>query len=98
MYSIQVQSAASFRGERIMETGSQGSNTWRLFGHALPRTVVVYLTQSLLIYIVVITSLVNLTIGVEYHNVWIGLMSSCLGYLLPSPRIKKAIVVPTLES
>ena len=84
-----------------METGSehsQGSSTWRLFGHALPRSIVVYLTQTLLIYIVVITSLVNLTTGAEFHNVWIGLMSSCLGYLLPSPRIKKGIVVPSLES
>jgi len=62
---------------------------WRVFGQRVPRSEIVYFCQMLLIYIVVITSLVNLSRGRGPDNVWLTFLGTCLGYVLPSPRIKK---------
>ena len=56
------------------------------------RSVAVFLSQLLLIYVVVIVSLYNLTQGKcteEQRQLWVALLSSCLGYLLPNPSIDK---------
>ena len=53
-----------------------------------------FYVQSLLILIVVITALVNLTIGTEHTNFWSCLLSSCLGYILPNPKIKNSNSLP----
>ena len=47
-----------------------------------------FLVQVLVILIVVITSIVNLTIENGNLNLWTALLSSCLGYILPNPKIK----------
>lgn len=61
---------------------------WSLFGKQVPKSELVFLSQIILIYTVVITSLVNLTLGHGPDNLWVALLGSCLGYLLPSPRIE----------
>lgn len=47
-----------------------------------------FVVQVLVILIVVITSVVNLTIENGNLNLWTALLSSCLGYILPNPKIK----------
>ena len=71
-----------------METGSETSR-WRMCGYNFPRGEVVFLTQMLLIYAVVITALINLSVGAEHNTLWVALLSSCLGYVMPCPKIKK---------
>jgi uncharacterized membrane protein AbrB (regulator of aidB expression) len=44
--------------------------------------------QIVLIYIVIITCIINLSIGNGESNLWTALLSSCLGYILPAPSIK----------
>ncbi len=66
---------------------SSGSNRWMILGSKIPKSEIVFFVQVILIYIVVITSIVNISLGsTEQH--WIVLLSSCLGYLLPSPSLK----------
>ena len=60
---------------------------WDVFGRRLPRSEIVFFCQTFIIYIVVVTSLVNLTLKNGPINLWIALLSSCLGYLLPHPSI-----------
>lgn len=64
------------------------SSFWKLWGHKVPKGEVVYFCQVFIIYIVIITCIANLTIGRDEGKVWIALLSSCLGYLLPNPSIK----------
>ena len=47
-----------------------------------------YLLQIFLIILVVIAALVNLTLGYPHQELWISLLSSCLGYTLPNPKLK----------
>lgn len=51
--------------------------------------VVIFGAQVLLLFIVVITSLVNLSLERGNTNLWTMILTSCLGYMLPSPSYKK---------
>ena len=61
---------------------------WKLCGSKFPKNEVVFFTQVILIYTVVITSLVNIALG-RTEELWVVLLTSCLGYLLPNPTLKK---------
>ncbi len=50
--------------------------------------ITVYLCQIVLIYVVVITSLANLSFEHGDIKLWITLLCSSLGYLLPNPKVK----------
>ncbi len=62
---------------------------WHLFGRRMPKSEIVFFVQVFLIYIVVITSIVNLTINKDEGKLWTALLSSSFGYLLPNPTLKK---------
>lgn len=51
--------------------------------------VVVFIAQVVLLFVVVVVSLVNLTMNKGNHDLWIMTLTSCLGYMLPNPRMKK---------
>jgi len=72
----------------LVEQNSRTSSKWHFFGKILPRSEIVFFIQVLLVYIVVIVSIVNLTIGRDDDKLWIALLSSSLGYILPSPSLK----------
>jgi hypothetical protein len=55
---------------------------WRTTDHLL------FIVQVIVILIVVITSITNLTLENGNLNLWTALLSSCLGYILPNPKIK----------
>jgi hypothetical protein len=41
-----------------------------------------------IIFIVVCTSLINLTLGYGNQNLWTVVLTSSLGYVMPNPKIK----------
>jgi hypothetical protein len=69
---------------------SDSSAGWRLFGSGqrFPKSEVVFFTQIILIYIVCVCSLVNLSLG-NKNQLWTILLTSCLGYLMPNPSLKR---------
>lgn len=76
-----VESSSSSKSEKA---------AWRVLGTTIPKQEVVYFCQVVLIYIVVVTCIVNLTLHRDEGKVWTALLASCLGYLLPNPSIKAA--------
>jgi len=70
------------------ERGSDNSK-WQAFGLKYPKSEVVFYFQVVLIYIVVIVSIVNLSLNKDEGKLWTALLSSALGYILPSPSLKK---------
>jgi hypothetical protein len=75
-----------------MESTDSGSDRrWYLLGKAVPKSEIVFAVQVIIIYIIIITAVVNLTLNgsAGESKIWIVLLSSCLGYILPSPTIKK---------
>ena len=67
----------------------QLSVNWTLLGRKVPRSEIVFLCQVVILYSVILTSIYNLTKGpTEKQNLWISLLCSSLGYLLPNPTLQ----------
>lgn len=66
--------------------------TWCISGHKVPREEVIFLFQVALVYIIVVTSIVNLSLDKGEREVWLVLLSSATGYLLPSPSMRNGIL------
>ena len=67
---------------------SSVSNKWLMCGGKFPKEEVVFFVQVLLIYIVVVASLVNISLG-DKDQLWILLLTSSIGYLLPNPTLHR---------
>lgn len=63
---------------------------WRVLGRKIPSQEMVFCCQMTVIFIVVIASIYNLSSnGNEKTELWTALLSSSLGYVLPSPRLRR---------
>ena len=65
------------------------SNVWTFFEQEVFKAEIVFFAQIILIYIVIIVSLINLTREHEDSNIWIALLGSALGYVLPNPTLER---------
>ena len=74
--------------EMRKQKGLSSVSKWNIMGHTFPRAEIVFLSQMFLILIVVISGIYNLTCVNKNDPLWIALISSCLGYILPAPTIK----------
>ena len=70
------------------ETQPNGER-WHFLGTRVPQAEIVYFCQMLIVYIIIITSIINLSLENGSSELWISLLSSCIGYSLPSPKLKK---------
>ena len=72
---------------------------WTWCGRVVPKSVIVFFCQVLAVYIIICTSVYNLTVGTEPQSLWITLLSISVGYLVPSPVIKveKDHVLPDIS-
>ena len=66
-----------------------GSEAWTLFGRKTQRSKVEFFSQVIILYILIICCLVNITLDNGNRELWSTLLGSSIGYLLPSPRLKK---------
>lgn len=66
---------------------------WNILGYSIPRQEVVFFSQIIILYIVIITSLINLSLQNGSQNLWISFLSASIGYLLPNPSLKKETVI-----
>lgn len=81
---------ASPEGETFLgKQDDSRSDKWHLLGTHVPKTEIVYFCQMIIVYIIIITSVINLSIQNGSSELWISLLSSCIGYALPNPKLKK---------
>ncbi len=69
---------------------SMDDRNWFWMGKELPKSEIVYFTQVILLYGIIITSIVNLSLRTGLDELWTTLLCSSIGYLLPSPDIRKS--------
>ena len=69
--------------EEVISSASQ----WHVLGRRVPRSEIVFACQMILVYIVVCSSIINLSMELGDSNLWTALLSSCLGYILPNPKL-----------
>jgi hypothetical protein len=66
----------------------RGGDNWNLFGRDIPKFALAFFSQIIIIYLVIISCIINLTIGTPDSNLWVALLASALGYLLPCPTLR----------
>jgi hypothetical protein len=76
------------RGTGRMSISRNNSESWVLWGRSLPKAEIVYFTQIFTIFIVIISCIVNLSIG-NRSELWLVLLSTSLGAILPNPSLKQ---------
>ena len=60
---------------------------WICCGDKIPKNEIVYLSQIIILYTIILVCMFNLSYKKENKDIWIALLSYCLGCLLPSPVI-----------
>lgn len=72
------------------KTEERGDKAELWCGHN-QRDCVVYISQLTVCGVIIISGIVNISINPEgkMTNVWLALLSSAMGYLLPAPSMKK---------
>lgn len=54
-----------------------------------PRSAIVFVVQVITVLVVVVMSAIKLSMDHENNPVWLVLVSSALGFILPAPALKK---------
>lgn len=66
------------------------SERWSTICGKLPSSEVIYFSQITIIFIIVVTCLVNLTLrDSDQTALWASMLSGATGYILPAPKISK---------
>ena len=77
--------------EIIFEPESSRNTYWKFCNRVtLPKSEVVFFTQMLVVITLMIISILKLTAfeqRCEETSVWISILSSLVGYILPNPRL-----------
>jgi hypothetical protein len=72
---------------------SSDREVWNVCGYHMPKLEVVYFSQIIILYIVIIICLVNLSLCHNEVELWCSLLSASIGYLLPNPTLKKEKII-----
>ena len=69
---------------------SINSNIWTIFGYKFPKSEIVYFSQIIICYIIILVCLSCLAIGKPSTNDYLFtlLTTTTLGYILPNPKLK----------
>ena len=68
---------------------SYNTSKYKCLGNSCPKSTAVFVCQMLVVFIVICASIDNLSTHSEHSTLWTSLLSSCMGYILPHPVIKK---------
>jgi hypothetical protein len=85
------------RGGSTVSSRSNGSETWVLGGQNMPRSEIVFFSQIIIIFIVVVASVVNLSIGNQSKEMWLIMLSTSVGAVLPNPSLKRSLFTSVKE-
>ena len=69
---------------------STHSERWDVMGGKLHKSEIVYFCQMIVVYVIIVTSIVNLSLQNGKNELWITLLSIAIGYALPKPTLKVA--------
>jgi len=68
---------------------SSSIRDWKLFGKNVPKNEVIFICQVVVLYIIILTCIVNLSLANGDSNLWTALLSSSLGIMLPAPTLSR---------
>ena len=89
VHSLLLETPSHDQQDFVERMNSDSSAKWNVMGSKVPRKEVVFFCQMLVLYTVIITCIINLSVGSgKQSELWIILLSTCLGAALPNPRME----------
>ena len=85
------------RDPETREMKRENSQEWKFFGSRIPKAEIVYICQIIIVYVIIVTSIVNLSLNNGNLELWISLLCSAIGYALPSPTLNHGGNLPVSE-
>lgn len=81
--------AALNLGNFVFDDNNQERKSWSFLGHSCSRSLIVFLSQFLVILAIITCAIVRITLSktCEESTVWVAILSSTVGYILPSPKL-----------
>ena len=76
-------------GNFVVDDNNQERQSWKCFGQTCNRSLVFFLSQFFVILLILACCIVRITLAetCEETTVWIAILSSTVGYILPSPKL-----------
>ena len=91
MNDIETNTRENFPYPKSDSETRSSEERWHLLGTRVPKAEIVYFSQMLIVYVIIITSITNLSLQNGSTELWISLLSSCIGYALPNPKLKNEV-------
>ena len=64
---------------------------WKLFGHNIPRSEVVFICQMIIIAVVILSCIINLSLNNGNSEMWVSFFGYAFGAMLPPPKLKRVV-------
>ena len=61
------------------------ADEWSIFGRKVPKNIIVYFVQVFVVFILIVTAVVNLSINNGPDKLWTSVLTSAIAYLIPAP-------------
>ena len=76
-------------GKIVFEDNNQERKSWSYLGQTCSRSLIVFLSQLFLILLIIFGCFwrIHLSKTCDESTVWVGILRSAAGYILPSPRL-----------
>ena len=76
-------------GNFVFDDNNPERQSWKCFGQTCNRSLVVFLSQFFVKLVILVCFMVRITLATtcEETTVWIAILSSTVGYILPSPKL-----------
>ena len=85
---MSTQSNIESGSDSIDNTSIDNTKNNTCCGNRVPKNQFTYISQIIVLYAIIATSIVHLSIQSQDRELWLILLSSSLGYILPSPGLK----------
>ena len=74
----------------VFDEENRKRRSWKFFNSRLPRSEVIYITEILIIFFLIVVSLTKLVfsqLDCEKSTFWFSLLTCTVGYALPNPKL-----------
>ena len=76
-------------GNFVFDEENHERKSWKFFGRTCNRSLLVFMCQFFVINLILACAIVRIMLSTtcEETTVWVAILSSTVGYILPSPKL-----------
>ena len=76
-------------GNFVFDEENHERKTWKFFGRTCNRSLLVFMCQFFVIVLILACAIVRIMLSTtcEETTAWVAILSSTVGYILPSPKL-----------